>query len=100
MQYNQNQSVVTYIYIFIYDATGNLNGALSSVSAADLGAIVIKEVLKRADVNGEDVSEIILGQAIQAGAGQNPGRQAAWTAGIPKHVPAYVLNMLCGSGVK
>lgn len=79
---------------------GILNGSFSSLSAADLGSVVIKEVLERGNVSPDDINEIILGQALTAGAGQNPGRQAAWKAGVPKHVPAYVLNMLCGSGLK
>lgn len=70
------------------------------MSAADLGAIVIKEVLARANVDASDVNEIILGQALTAGAGQNPARQAAWKAGIPKEIPAYLINILCGSGLK
>ncbi|XP_037048592.1 acetyl-CoA acetyltransferase [Bradysia coprophila] len=79
---------------------GILNGSFSSLSAADLGSVVLKEVLVRGNVSPDDVNEIILGQALTACAGQNPGRQAAWKAGVPKHVPAYVLNMLCGSGLK
>lgn len=65
-----------------------------------MGAVVIKEVLTRADVSPNDVDEVILGQALTAGAGQNPARQAAWKAGLPKEVPAYLINILCGSGLK
>lgn len=62
--------------------------------------MVVKEVLSRAATNATDVDEVILGQALTAGAGQNPARQAAWKAGIPKECPAYSCNMLCGSGLK
>lgn len=79
---------------------GILSGSFSTLTAADLGSVVIKEVLQRGNTSPDDVNEIILGQALTACAGQNPGRQAAWKAGVPKHVPAYVLNMLCGSGLK
>ncbi len=77
-----------------------MNGSFSSLSAADLGSVAIKEVLQRGNVSPDDVNEIILGQALTALAGQNPARQAAWKAGIPKHVPGYSINMLCGSGLK
>lgn len=73
---------------------------MSSLSAANLGATVIKSVLQRANVNGKDVNEVILGQALTAGQGQNPARQAALAAGLPIEVPAYLINMLCGSGLK
>jgi len=79
---------------------GNFNGTLAKTPAAELGTVVIKEVLKRSNTNAEDVNEVILGQALTAGAGQNPARQAAWNAGLPKEVPAFCLNMLCGSGLK
>lgn len=73
---------------------------MASFEASDLGAIVIKEVLQRADVDGADVEEIILGQVFTAGAGQNPARKAALKAGVPESTPAWTLNMLCGSGLK
>ena len=79
---------------------GSFCGSLSSLKASDLGSIVIKESLARAHVKATDVSEVILGQVLTAGQGQNPARQAAIKAGIPISVPAYVLNMLCGSGLK
>ncbi|XP_055709159.1 acetyl-CoA acetyltransferase [Phlebotomus papatasi] len=93
---------LTNVYIVSAARTpiGSFNGCFSKLSAADLGAVVIKEVLTRANVKAEDVSEVILGQALTAGQGQNPGRQAALAAGIPLETPAYVLNMLCGSSVK
>ncbi|KFB40835.1 AGAP001318-PA-like protein [Anopheles sinensis] len=75
-------------------------GTLSSLSAAELGAVVVKEVLQRASVDPADVNEVILGQALTAGQGQNPARQASLKAGVPKEVPAFNINMLCGSGLK
>lgn len=79
---------------------GNFNGTLSPFKASDLGALVIKEALARAGVAPEMVEEVILGNVLQAACGQGPGRQSAITAGIPVEVPAYSLNILCGSGLK
>ncbi|XP_017104042.2 acetyl-CoA acetyltransferase, cytosolic [Drosophila bipectinata] len=79
---------------------GSFNGSLSKLKASDLGSVVIQEVLRRANVTGQQVSEVILGQALNAGQGQNPARQASLKAGLPIQVPAYGINMLCGSGLK
>lgn len=79
---------------------GAFNGALSSVSASYLGEVAIVEALKRAGVSPEDVSEVIMGQILTAGAGQNPARQAAVGAGIPVEKTAYNINQLCGSGLR
>ncbi|XP_057319839.1 acetyl-CoA acetyltransferase, cytosolic [Microplitis mediator] len=79
---------------------GSFCGSLSSLKASDLGSVVIKESLSRANLKPCDVSEVIFGQALPAGQGQNPARQAAMKAGIPIAVPAYLINMLCGSGLK
>ncbi|XP_055605511.1 acetyl-CoA acetyltransferase-like [Uranotaenia lowii] len=79
---------------------GNFLGTLSSLTAAELGAATIKEVLARAGIEPADVDEVILGQSLTAGQGQNPARQASLKAGVPKEVPAYLINMLCGSGLK
>ena len=81
-------------------AIGKMGGGLSNTSAADLGAIVIKEALNRAGVKPEDVSEVIMGCVIQAGLGQNVARQASIKAGLPVEVPAFTLNVVCGSGLK
>jgi acetyl-CoA C-acetyltransferase len=81
-------------------AIGNFSGSLASLSGADLGAIVIKEVLTRAGVEGKDVSEVVMGQVLTGGTGQNPGRQAVIKAGLPQDVPAYLINMVCGSGLR
>ncbi len=79
---------------------GAFNGALAEISAADLGAIVIKEVLGRAGVEPGAVDEVILGQVLTAGLGQNPARQATMAAGLPPVVPAFGVNQVCGSGLK
>ena len=79
---------------------GTFNGALSSVSASYLGEVAIAEALRRAGVSPEDVSEVIMGQILTAGAGQNPARQAAVGAGIPVEKTAYNINQLCGSGLR
>ena len=79
---------------------GSFNGALSSVPAHELGAIAISAALKAAGVEAADVDEVILGQVLQAGAGQGPARQAAVKAGVPVESPAWSLNQLCGSGLR
>lgn len=79
---------------------GSFNGALSSLPAHELGATAIKEALNRAKVAAADVSEVILGQVLTAGQCQNPGRQASIAAGLPQEVPASLVNMLCGSGLR
>ena len=79
---------------------GAFNGGLSSVSASHLGAVAIKEALKRAQVEPDDVDEVIMGQILTAGTGQNPARQAAVEAGIPVEKTAYQINQLCGSGLR
>jgi acetyl-CoA C-acetyltransferase len=81
-------------------AVGKFGGSLAKVAAPDLGAIVIEEVLKRAKLKGEDVSEVILGQVLTAGSGQNVARQASIKAGLPAMVPAMTINKVCGSGLK
>jgi acetyl-CoA C-acetyltransferase len=79
---------------------GSFNGALSSVAASHLGAVAIKEALTRAGVAPEDVDEVIMGQILTAGVGQNAARQAAMEAGIPAEKTAYAMNQLCGSGLR
>ncbi|XP_012346377.1 acetyl-CoA acetyltransferase, cytosolic [Apis florea] len=79
---------------------GSFCGSLSSLKASDLGSIVIKESLLRAHLKPVDVSEVVFGQVLIAAQGQNPARQAAMKAGIPIATPAYLINMLCGSGLK
>jgi acetyl-CoA C-acetyltransferase len=81
-------------------AVGSFNGSFANVPAHELGRTAIKEVLKRAQLDGKDVSEVILGQILIAGQGQNPARQASINAGIPVEVPAWGVNQLCGSGLR
>ena len=79
---------------------GSFNGSLKDLSASDLGQAVIKENLERSHLDGNEVSEVILGQVLTAGAGQNPARQAAINAGLPVEVSAWGLNQVCGSGLR
>jgi len=79
---------------------GSFNGALSSVAAHELGAVAIRAALERAGVAPAEVDEVILGQILSAGQGQNPARQAAMAAGIPQEATAWGLNQLCGSGLR
>ena len=81
-------------------AVGSFNGAFGAVPAHELGAAVIKEVMARAKVEGDDVDEVILGQVLTAAQGQNPARQAAMAAGVPKEKTAWSLNQVCGSGLR
>ena len=79
---------------------GSFNGALSALTASDLGKVAIGAALERAGVEPEEVSEVIMGQILTAAQGQNPARQASISAGLPVEVPAYGVNQLCGSGLK
>ena len=81
-------------------AIGSFLGSLKNVSAPELGGIVIKEALLRSGVKAEDIDEVIMGNVLQAGLGQNPARQAAIKAGLPETVPAMTINKVCGSGLK
>lgn len=79
---------------------GSFNGGLANVAASELGSFAIKSVLEQAAVQPEDVSEVIMGNVYTTGEGQNPARQASIKAGLPNSVPACVVNMLCGSGLR
>lgn len=79
---------------------GSFLGALKDVSATDLGALVIKEAVRRANLSGSEVDEVIMGNVLQAGLGQNPARQASMKAGLSEKVPAMTINKVCGSGLK
>src|ERR1700737_4335378 len=79
---------------------GAFNGGLSSVPAHYLGQVAIAEAIKRAGIGAAEVSEVIMGQILTAGEGQNPARQAAIGAGIPVEVTAFGVNQLCGSGLR
>src|SRR5687768_18602390 len=79
---------------------GKFQGALKGFKATDLGAMVVRESVRRANVAPEEVDEVIMGCVIQAGLGQNPARQAALRGGIPFGVSAVTINKVCGSGLK
>ena len=81
-------------------AVGSFQGSLAHVPAVDLGAAVIRQLLEKTGLDGAQVDEVIMGQVLTAGAGQNPARQAAIKAGLPFAVPAMTLNKVCGSGLK
>ena len=90
--------------VFITSATrtgvGSFSGSLSNLQAHDLGKIVIEDSLKKSSVESTEVDEVILGQVLTAGTGQNPARQASINAGISKETPAWVVNQVCGSGLR
>ncbi len=79
---------------------GSFQGALSAMTGPQLGSVVIKEALRRANLSGKDISEVIMGEVLPAGVGQAPARQAAIGAGIPNTVPCMTINKVCGSGLK
>jgi acetyl-CoA C-acetyltransferase len=81
-------------------AVGSLGRSLKNISGVDLGSAVILDSLKRSKIKGEDIDEVIMGQVLTASTGQNPARQAAMKSGIPKEKPAYVVNQVCGSGLR
>ena len=79
---------------------GSFGGALKPLSGIELGAIAAREAIKRAGIDASKIDEVILGNVLQAGLGQNPARQIAMHAGIPKEVPAMTINKVCGSGLR
>lgn len=79
---------------------GSFLGAFGTVPAHELGRIAIEAALEQAGVEGADVSEVILGQVLTAAQGQNPARQASMAAGVPKEIPAWGVNQVCGSGLR
>ena len=81
-------------------AVGSLGKALKNIPAEELGSVVIKEVINRSNIKSSDIDETIMGQVLTGGAGQNPARQAAMKSGIPKEKPAYIVNQVCGSGLR
>ena len=81
-------------------AVGSLGKSLKKIKAYELGSTVIKAVIKDSNFPAENIDEIIMGQVLTGGAGQNPARQAAIKSGIPKEKPAYVVNQVCGSGMR
>ena len=89
-----------YIVGGVRTAIGRFNGSLAGLDAIDLGSEVIKEVIKRTSIRGEEVEEVIMGNVLQAGLGQNPARQAAIRGGLPENIPSFTVNKVCGSGLK
>jgi len=89
-----------YITSAVRTAVASLGKSLKNVPADDLGACVIENVLSKSGVKKDEVNEIILGQVLTGGTGQNPARQAAIKSGVPKEVPAYIVNQVCGSGIR
>ena len=95
-----NKSKEVVIVNAIRTPIGTYKGSLKNIKSHDLGSIVIKEVLKKSKFDKEEIDEVIMGQVLTAGAGQNPARQAAINAGIPISKPAYIINQVCGSGLR
>ena len=81
-------------------AVGKFGGTLKDIPATKLGSTAIKEAVTRAGINPEQVDEVIFGNVLTTGLGQNPARQASMGAGIPKEVPAFTINKVCASGLK
>ena len=79
---------------------GTYNGSLRDIKAHELGSIVIKEVVNRSKINQDEIDEVIIGQVLTAGTGQNPARQASINAGLSKFIPAHLVNQVCGSGLR
>jgi acetyl-CoA C-acetyltransferase len=95
-----NKSKEVVIVNAIRTPIGTYKGSLKNIKSHELGSIVIKEVLKRSKFDKEEIDEVIMGQVLTAGAGQNPARQAAINAGIPISKPAHIINQVCGSGLR
>ena len=95
-----NKSKEVVIVSAIRTPIGAYKGSLKNIKSHHLGSIVIKEVLKRSKFDKDEIDEVIMGQVLTAGAGQNPARQAAINAGIPISKPAYIINQVCGSGLR
>ena len=94
---NKKEIVVTSA---LRTAVGSLGKSLKDIPAQMLGSAVIKESIKKTKIRNEDVDEVIMGQVLTGGTGQNPARQAAVNSGIPKEKPAYIVNQVCGSGIR
>ena len=94
---NKNDIVITSA---TRTAVGSLGKTLKNISSIELGSFVISEVIKNSNLTNDDVDEIIMGQVLTGGTGQNPARQAAIMSGIPKEKTAYVVNQVCGSGIR
>ena len=84
----------------IRTAVGSFGKSLKNVKADELGSVVIKNSLKKSNISKTELNEIIMGQVLTGGCGQNPARQAALNAGVPKEIPSYIVNQVCGSGIR
>jgi len=93
----QNYTVITSA---VRTAIGSFGKTLKNISASELGSKVISEAIKKSNLEKDLVDEVIMGHVLTGGTGQNPARQAAMAAGIPKEKPAYVVNQVCGSGLR
>ncbi|MFI5305379.1 MAG: acetyl-CoA C-acetyltransferase [Nitrospiria bacterium] len=89
-----------YIVGGVRTAVGRFNGSLATLNTIDLGSAVISEIIKRNLTKDEKIDEVIMGNVLQAGLGQNPARQAAIRGGLPENIPAFTINKVCGSGLK
>ncbi len=96
----KNKSIEVVIVGAIRTPIGTFKGSLRNMSSDELGSVVIKEVLSKSKFSNEEIDEVIMGQVLTAGAGQNPARQAAIKAGIPNSKPAHIINQVCGSGLR
>ena len=81
-------------------AVGSLGKSLKNIKAEELGSHVISNAIQKSNLNSKDIDEVIMGQVLTGGSGQNTARQAAMRSGIPKEKPAYVVNQVCGSGIR
>jgi len=95
---NEQKNIV--ITSAVRTAIGSFKGSLKDIHAHELGSVVIKEAIKKSNLNSKDIDEVIMGQVLTAATGQNPARQAAIQAGIPIEKTAYVINQVCGSGLR
>ena len=89
-----------YITSALRTAVGSLGRSLKNINAHELGAKVISGVIKNSKINNSDIDEVVMGQVLTSATGQNPARQAAIISGIPREKPAYVVNQVCGSGLR
>ena len=89
-----------YITSAIRTAVGSLNKSLKNISASELGSLVMSETMKRSKLKKNEIDEVIMGQVLTGATGQNPARQAAISSGISKETPAYIVNQVCGSGIR
>ena len=97
MNDKQNNIVITSA---VRTAIGSFKGSLKDMHAHELGSIVIKEAIKKSNLKPSDIDEVIMGQVLTAATGQNPARQAAIKAGVPIEKTSYVINQVCGSGLR